>query len=156
MANGDDLDVILAVEDAGDNVPAEDRQAAEAVLTDTEYNVGMYLNIDLIKLINGQQVGKITNISSPISVTIEIPEILRGDNRDYAILRVHEGTAEILEDRDNAPDTLTVLTDRFSTYAIVYRDSPDDDGRNPATGANLMIVPVVVIAANLIVSQKRR
>lgn len=68
------MDIILSVKDAKDSVPAADKQAAEAVLANTDYTVGMYLNIDLIKLINGRQVGKITEIGSPIKVTVESPE----------------------------------------------------------------------------------
>ena len=114
-ANGDSIDIILVVEDAGDAVPNEDKKAAEDILTNTKYTIGMYLNIDLIKLINGQQVGKITKLNSPINVTVEIPEVLRSANREFVIVRVHNGTAEILEDVDSDPDTITIVSDKFYT-----------------------------------------
>ena len=155
VADGADLDIILSVEDAGDTVSAEDKQAAETVIADTSYILGQYLNIDLLKLINGEQVGKITELNTPISVTIEVPETLRGENRAYAIVRVHEGAAEILEDQDSNPDTITILTDRFSTYAIVYKDKDADD-KNQATGAVLLITPFIAAAAGVIVFKKRK
>ena len=156
VASGDDLDIILMVEDAGDSVPAEDRQVTEAVLTNTEYTIGMYLNIDLIKLINGQRVGKITEISSPINVTVEIPEVLRSANREFVIVRVHNGTAEILEDVDSDPDTITIVTDKFSIYSIAYRDA---DKSNPYTGAaapvSATVIACAIIAAAVTVRKRK-
>ena len=148
VANGDNLDVILVVE-AEYTVPAEDKQVTEAVLTNTEYNIGMYLNIDLIKLINGQQVGKITGLNSPINVTIEIPENLRNENRAFAIVRVHDGVAEILKDIDDDPDTITIATDKFSTYSIVYQDTEVSNSGNPNTGVT---IPITVVAVALAIT----
>ena len=109
-------------------------------------------------MINGQQVGKITELNALISITIDIPEELRAENRVFAIVRVHDGIAEILEDLDNDPDTITVITDRFSTYAIVYRDaaSAGDEDKNQATGAVPVIAPFIAAAAGVIISRKRK
>ena len=159
VANGDTLDIILVVEDAGENVLAEDKQVTEAVLTNTEYNIGMYLNIDMIKLINGQQVGKITEISSPIHVTIEIPEELRSANRAFVIVRVHNGIAEILEDVDDDPDTITIVTDKFSTYSIAYQDIEVSNSDNPNTGVATPIaitgLACAVIVTAVVVKRKK-
>ena len=156
VENGADVDIILSVENAGDTVPAKDRQVTEAVLTNTEYTLGMYLNIDLIKLINGQQVEKITELNTPIRVTIEIPKEFRIANRAFAIVRVHDGVAEVLEDTDNDPYTITIVTDKFSTYSIAYQDtevSDSDDTNsndavsdNPNTGA---ATPIAIAAIAL-------
>ena len=155
VANGDSLDIILVVEDAGDTVPAEDKQITEAVLTSTEYNIGMYLNVDLIKLINGQQVGKITEINSPIHVTIEIPEELRSANRAFAIVRVHNGAAEILEDVDDDPDTITIVTDKFSTYSIAYQDTDANPNTGAATPIAITGLACAVIVAAVAVKRKK-
>lgn len=40
----------------------------------------------------------------------------------------------MLSDTDSNPDTITIETDRFSTYAIVYKDTDADKGENPDTG----------------------
>lgn len=45
--------------------------------------------------------------------------------RTFAVVRVHDGTAEILADLDDSADTVTIETDRFSTYAIIYQDKSD-------------------------------
>ena len=155
IANGDNLDVILVVEDAGDTVPAEDKQVTENVLVNTEYTLGMYLNIDLIKLINGQQVGKITELNSPIRVTIEIPEELLSANRAFAIVRVHDGVAEILEDVDSDPDTITIVTDKFSTYSIAYQDTDANPNTGVATPIAITGLACAVIVAAVAVKRKK-
>lgn len=156
VENGASLDIILSVEDAGETVSTEDKQAAEAVLNDTEYTVGMYLNIDLLKLINGQHVGNITEINSPIHVTIEVPDELQSSNREFVIVRIHNGKAEILEDIDDDTDTITIATDKFSTYSIAYKDTEDS---NPSTGRTAPVVTIAltgaVIMAAVVVKKKK-
>ena len=155
VANGDNLDIILVVEDAGESVPAADKQAIEAVLTNTEYTIGMYLNIDLIKLINGQQVGKITELNTPIRVTIEIPEDLRSANREFVLVRVHNGVAEILEDVDGDPDTITIVTDKFSTYSIAYQDTDANPNTGTTTPIAILAISCAVIVAAVAVKRKK-
>lgn len=38
------------------------------------------------------------------------------------MIRVHDGVATILKDLDTDANTITIETDRFSTYAIAYQD----------------------------------
>ena len=57
-----------------------------------------------------------------VTVVVSIPEGLRAPNREYAIVRVHDGKAELLRDEDSAAETLTFRTNVFSSYTIVYRE----------------------------------
>ena len=156
VENGASLEIILSVEIAETTVSEGDRQTAEAVLANTEYTVGRYLSIELLKVIDGQQVGKITELNAPISIIIDIPEELKAENRVFAVVRVHGGVAEILEDQDTNPNTITIITDRFSTYAIVYQDNANAADKNQATGVVLVIAPFIAAAAGVIISKKRR
>lgn len=52
----------------------------------------------------------------------EIPEDLRGEKREYAAVRVHNGQTAFLSDLDDDDDTITIQTDKFSTYTIIYKD----------------------------------
>lgn len=55
--------------------------------------------------------------------------------RTFAVVRVHNGAAELLPDLDSEEDTVTIETDRFSTYALVYKDSYGNEKDNePKTG----------------------
>lgn len=54
--------------------------------------------------------------------------------RTFAVIRVHNGSAELLNDLDNSADTLTIETDRFSIYAIVYKDTANGGGNSGGGG----------------------
>ncbi|MCH5193674.1 MAG: hypothetical protein J1F11_06910 [Oscillospiraceae bacterium] len=127
------LDIILRVEDAGDTVPVSDKQATETIITEANYSLGQYLNIDILKFIDGQAAGRITRLRNPISITIEVPENMRNAGRAFMIVRIHDGEADILWDIDSDPDTITIMSDRFSTYAIAYQDGQQGGGDNTGT-----------------------
>ena len=136
---GTDIRIILHVEDASERVSAEEKAVVEANLSG--YAIGQYLDISLYKLV-GESRTQITETSGKIRITFEIPESLRlsesgGTNtrtaeegvrtRQFAILRIHDGQAEILPDLDDNVDTITIETDRFSTYVLVFLDKEADD-----------------------------
>ena len=50
------------------------------------------------------------------------------DKREYAIVRNHNGKVEILEGSyDEKSHTYTFETERFSDYAIIYKDTKEDN-----------------------------
>ena len=148
--DGTDIRIILHVEDASARVSASEKAVVEANLQG--YTVGQYLDISLYKLV-GQSRTQITETTGKIRITLEIPESLRlsdtnGSNagnaghadggtdaadaetpqiRQFAILRVHDGQTQILPDLDDQADTVTIETDRFSTYVLVFLDKEADD-----------------------------
>ena len=148
IENGTVIDIILSVELVKDGEAIEDKQAVEAALTDSGYVVGMHLNIEMIKMIDGKQVGKITELSSPIRVIVDVPEELQNEDREFEVVRVHNGEAAILEDADKKQDTVTIVTDKFSTYSIVYRDIM---AYNPDTGLTTPIA-IITLAGAVIVT----
>lgn len=120
VENGANIKILLTVEDAGNTVSAEDKQKVEAA--SGEYVIGQYLNIELLKVINGSR-SNITATNQPIPIVISIPDNLKGTgNRTYAIIRVHDGVVTVLKDMDDNSNTITIETDLFSTYAIVYAE----------------------------------
>ena len=137
--DGTDIRIILHVEDASERVSAEEKAFVEANLSG--YAIGQYLDISLYKMI-GESRTQITSTTGKIRIMLEIPESLRlsesgGTNaqtaeegirtRQFAILRIHDGQAEILPDLDDNADTITIETDRFSTYVLVFLDKEADD-----------------------------
>ena len=137
--DGTDIRIILHVEDASEYVSAEEKAFVEANLSG--YAIGQYLDISLYKMI-GESRTQITSTTGKIRIMLEIPESLRlsesgGANaqtaeegirtRQFAILRIHDGQAEILPDLDDNADTITIETDRFSTYVLVFLDKEADD-----------------------------
>ncbi|WP_105203284.1 InlB B-repeat-containing protein [Neobittarella massiliensis] len=86
--------------------------------------IGMYMDISVLKQVGGQAAEPITATSSPIQIAVTIPPSLRAPGRSYVMLRAHGGQVDILPDLDSQSDTITINSDRFSTYAIAYTDEP--------------------------------
>ncbi len=128
--------IILTVENVDSSVSEADKQTVQALVGD--YTVGEYLDIQLFKLIGADRTA-ILQTSGKIRIVIDVPDSLKagaGKTRTYAIMRVHDGAAELLSDLDGAEDTITIETDKFSTYVVVYRETnngsvPDSE---PKTG----------------------
>ena len=109
------------------NVRAKQATAAEAEQVTAaaralagEVTVADYLDVTLFKSIGGTQTVVDGQLAGPIRLVIQVPEDLRSAERTFAIVRVHDGEASLLPDLDTDPNTVTVATDRFSLYALVY------------------------------------
>ena len=62
------------------------------------------------------------------------------------MVRVHSEEPNMLSDRDSFYDTITFLSDRFSTYAIVYRGSSDNPLENPNTAGSEAAAGLSILA----------
>ena len=65
-----------------------------------------------------------------MKVTIKVPEeLINKDSktkREYYIVRSHNGKVDILETKyDEKTNSLTFETDKFSDYAIIYKDKKE-------------------------------
>ena len=129
--------IILQVKDAEDTVSDGDKMAVTAALQG--FSVGQYLDVSLYKLI-GESRSDIHETEKKLMITIAIPETLKngdgGKTRTFAVIRVHNGQAERLQDMDSNEDTITIATDRFSTYVIVYQDIVKEGGSLENPGGN--------------------
>ena len=114
--------VVIQLEEQNINssVSAADKAAVAAAAEG--YTAGDYLDVSLYKQINNGDRTPVTATNGTIRVVFTIPESLRAQGREFAVVRVHDGVGAVLEDKDSAADTITVDTNLFSTYAIVYRD----------------------------------
>lgn len=132
------------------------------------------LNIDVFKKI-GENTTPLSELKQAVEFSVQIPDewILEdNENREYYIVRLHDGEAEIITGTFN-PETkeFTFETDKFSTYALAYVDnveeeesesesesesssdnedeSTDDNEEGPRTGdtSNAMIFMLALAAA---------
>lgn len=151
MAEGVDIKIVLDVRDASDSVSSEDKTLVEDALKGTKaqgFTAPQYMDISLFKVIGGSR-NVISETKEALLITIKVPDSLKNTDskraRTFAVIRVHNGVAEMLEDLDHADDTITIASDRFSSYAIVYKESdggkdikptpaPDKDGK-PTTAS---------------------
>lgn len=105
-------------------------------------NVNMVLlDID-VEAIAGDLKNQVHDAGEELTITIQVPdEIRKGENanRRYEVIRFHEGRgAELLPNTkyDLKTGKLTIYSQYFSTYAIVYTDSeesPEAVAKAPAT-----------------------
>lgn len=135
VADGTDIKIVLDIENIDDSVSEADKQLIKNKIgNDT---VGQYLDINLFKIIGNSKTA-VSHTNRKIKIVITIPAGLKnadtGKVRTYSIVRVHDGVAEILADLDHADDTITIETDKFSTYALVYHDTDKNAGDNINTG----------------------
>lgn len=80
------------------------------------------------------RISDVINAPDQQHLKLRVPERLLMAGRTFAVLRVHDGETVLLPDLDNDANTVTIETDRFSTYALVYRDNASAaDGDNPST-----------------------
>ena len=139
IADGASVDIVLTVKEA--NVPDEVKTAMAQASKD--YTIGQYLDISLFKYmtVNGSQQAGVAlhTTKDALTISVVVPDALINTNsavnRTYYIVRNHEGTITVLDAAfDAASKTLTFKTDRFSDYAIAYKDTAvPSSGSNPGS-----------------------
>ena len=154
----------LEVVDISDTVSAADQALIEAALDGQ--TVGMYMDVKLMKRVGTADFSPVTNLSSDIAIKMTLPkELLTADDtmtRTYSVLRIHDGKVEaVATEFDAKTGALTFETDRFSTYAVVYKDVPVEievpstgDTSNIAVWAGLVVLAAGAAAAVVIYKKK--
>ena len=139
IADGASVDIVLTVKEANvsDEVKTAMAQAAKG------YTIGQYLDISLFKYmtVNGSQQAGVAlhTTKDALTISVVVPDALINTNsavnRNYCIVRCHEGAIAVLDAAfDAANKTLTFKTDRFSDYAIAYKDTAvPSSGSNPGS-----------------------
>ena len=125
-AAGENIEIRVEVKDISGNVPEKDKSAIENGIKEYRKEIpdlvlGMYVDISLFVKIGEADWNAVTGTAEPVEVVIGIPQKMQSIDRDFFIIRSHEGEYTLLTDMDDAPDTVTIHTDRFSAYAIAYK-----------------------------------
>lgn len=102
------------------DVPVDDKAKIEDTAAKEGMQLGTYVDLLVMKKIGTNDWEYMSNLQQDIEIVLDIPEELRFENVVYSIIRCHDGTCTVLEDLDEEPDTITIRTGMFSTYAIVY------------------------------------
>ncbi|MBO4997630.1 MAG: Ig-like domain-containing protein [Lachnospira sp.] len=133
VESGADAKIWLEV--ASDVAVAEEDKAQVQKAAEDSVGVGaevMYFDASFYKQVGKEGKIPIHYTDRMVSVTIVIPESIRNKDvlmiRNYQIIRLHDGKTDILEGTYKEESAeFTFRTDRFSTYALVYRDTVKDD-----------------------------
>ena len=122
VAAGYKLDVVMTVKDET-AVSAEDKALVEGALSG-DMHIGLLIDVSLVMTKDGVS-SVVANSSKPVSFVIGVPDSIIADGRTYSVIRVHNGAAEDIGGTyDAANKTITVSSDKYSTYAVVYKDAP--------------------------------
>ncbi|MDZ4195875.1 MAG: InlB B-repeat-containing protein, partial [Candidatus Izemoplasmatales bacterium] len=124
MIEGKNVEIIIRVEVKPQvNILPSEIDIVNQVVKDTLQiqNYGsVFINIEIILKEAGLDDVLIQELLEPLAITISIPQEYQGF-RNYRVIRIHNGEAVVLETQYHHVDqTLTFLTDRFSTYVITY------------------------------------
>lgn len=128
-ANGEAVSVYLEVKPLADeNVDAAEKTAIIKGARRIASTVARYMDLTLWKKIGTDAAKPVADAAgNKLSVTVTIPDELRrapaGYTRYFYILRCHGEETEVLA--STSGKTITFETDKFSTYALLYRDSYD-------------------------------
>ena len=131
------VNVWLDIQDMSATVSQTDKNKIENVSGD--YKVGLYLDINLFKKVGANDATKITETNGKIKASILIPESLWKSGRTFEIIRVHDGVATAIAGTyDENTHVFTFETDKFSTYALAYKDpaSSSNSGTTSDSGSS--------------------
>ena len=138
IQNGEDARVWMEVNNTDErSIPTEDKKKVEdaAAVVMGDNPTMTYFDIELFKQVGDNEKTQLHEPGIPIKVTIQIPtDLLNHDInliREYKIIRLHTDvkTGESLVETlsgifDESTGDFTFETDKFSTYAIAYKDVP--------------------------------
>lgn len=170
-----DKNVEIKVEVKEKEVTKTEKETIETAVNkkDTDLKVANYIDITITvkDTDNGDSLGKLSTVKETITFTVAVPENLpelaEGYERVFYIVRNHDGEIELL-DATEANGELKFESDKFSTYAIAYKDVKkatdtkedttdstikDDEEiknvetNNPKTGDNIIMYVSIAIAA---------
>lgn len=138
LGNGSDITIVLTVDDVDDTVSEEDKDAVASQMD--SYKLGQYFDVNLYKEMNGES-DQVTETDDKLRIVMTVPDRFESTDdktpRSFAIIRVHGDSAVVLEDLDSEDSTITIDTDRFSTYALVYADKEEEK--------NVAVIPVSTV-----------
>lgn len=131
---------IKVVSKEADPEPAVESAINQVAGSDAK--VGAHLDVKVLKTVTDGTLSSeeiLTQVKKPLKLVFDVPETLWNANRKFFIIRAHSDeagntVAEKLIDEDTEPSTITVESDKFSTYAIAYTEETAPDISGPSTG----------------------
>lgn len=112
---------------------SSDEIAAMYSVTSKDKIVGAYLDLSLYKITtdkNGNsERTQVTQLSNDANISVTIPLGDLAGKEGLEVVRIHDTgdrfVGAVLSDQDGNPNTFTIVTNQFSTYAILY--SPEKE-----------------------------
>ena len=111
---------------AKNDVPENDRKIAEKKTEELKSSipnltVGAYLDLTL-EMKEDSDWEKVSNTKGPVKIVVKVPSDIQKKAAKCFMMRIHDEEVTVLEDTDEDPETLTVESDEFSTYVMLYQE----------------------------------
>ena len=137
VKNGSVVKITVDITKRADGLTEVEKKAFENVLKNNQV-LGKAFDINIVKNIDGSETN-VTTTNKSITFSIKLDkELINTDtnvNREYSIVRIHDGKAEFIPcEFDSATGTITFSSDKFSVFAVVYSDTKTDNGNNNNNG----------------------
>lgn len=111
-----------------------------------KYEIGNLFEVILMKDgMEGMQV--VTELDVPMVIEMNIPPSIKAEGREFLVMREHTGAdgttvIDYLQNESADPEKLVFTTDRFSSYAIVYKGGEN----TPKTQMDYAKILILIIA----------
>lgn len=103
-----------------DSINKEAKAALKSVAEAAGKNVAAYINVDLYTITKKGVVTAIRNTTEPVTMVFGVPSRIAKVGNVSVMCIDTNGKAVVMEDKDTDPKTLTIDTNVFGVYAIVY------------------------------------
>jgi len=177
IENGEEIVAKVVAETIDEKeIPAEAKEAVKEAIASmvepevTNVVVAQFLDLSVaICTGSGEELGTYNELTETLTFTVAIPDDMETEGKTFVVIRVHNGEVTILDTVMNEDGTLSFETDRFSTYALAYKedvvketvedtevaDKEIVDEETPLVESNngnffpgiLLVVVVVIVAA---------
>ena len=148
VQNGEKLNMYMEMNDITETVGKREQKAVEQTMQDInailnagkkeecKTELGMYLNLNLMKQIGDEKAKKVAKPQGEIEVSIQVPTDLLNKNanvqRVYQVVCVQNGKSVLLDTAFNTKtNTLSFKASKFTTFALIYTDMPVE--KKPST-----------------------
>lgn len=137
IADGIDVNTVVNVdlvkpEETSEEVK-KDIEKVIAAAKENNVEVAQYLDINIKVMAGDEELGKITTTTEKLTFQVAVPEELKKEGRTFIVIRVHDGKVEELKTVEK-DGMLIFETDKFSTYALTYKDvEPTKPATKPTT-----------------------
>lgn len=149
--NGENVKITVEVKNADTTVTEDVKKLVEEKVTEEIKGgvIGQYIDLSIIKKVGDKDPVLVENTKQPVTFSVTVPEKLVKSDREYSIVRFHDGVAEVIKDANtetvDGKIVITFSTSKFSTYAIVYKDKvdnkPGNDDNNKGDTPTVPTVP---------------
>lgn len=131
VKNGSKIRIRLKVSKIDNDVPESDKVVMLSALNDYSLKVeglvlGEFINVSVLKQINDGEWEEIHDLDEEVEILLDVPENLQAEGRTFWVMRNHEGKCDMLDDLDETPETVTIKSGLFSSYALCYTDTKVD------------------------------